>query len=145
MSKRTLSRRGSRGGGRGGRGEETHRSRGRGPRRAIYRHLRPDKATGFVTPRNFIPAGINFDLSSGRTILSGRCRPIGVPLNYEPPDRESWRIRSHRYPAAAVADARPRQQRRQIEGGRRGKKRKKKKGGKKNKKKPVKDSPYCPT
>lgn len=66
---------------RAGRG---HRSRGgdkrdggrgvRGPRRAIYRHLRPDKATEFVTPRNFIPAGINSDLSSANDLI---CRPIG--------------------------------------------------------------------
>lgn len=41
----------------------------RGPRRAIYRHLRPDKATEFVTPRNFIPTGINFDLSSANDLI----------------------------------------------------------------------------
>lgn len=56
-----------------GRGEQDReaidREGVRGPRRAIYRHLRPDKATEFVTPRNFIPAGINFDLSSANDLI----------------------------------------------------------------------------
>lgn len=40
-----------------------------GGRCAIYRHLRCDKTTEFVTPRNFIPAGINFDLSSANDLI----------------------------------------------------------------------------
>jgi len=79
MSERTLShgfewgRRGK-----GGRppigGERGRRGEGRGPCRAIYRHLRSDKATKFVTPRNFIPTGINFDLSSANDLI-GLYRP----------------------------------------------------------------------
>lgn len=52
------------------RGWEWHRSSAP----AIYRHLCPDKATEFVTPRNFIPRGNKF-----RPFVGGRsyrfCQP----------------------------------------------------------------------
>lgn len=67
-------------------GRSFGRSAGQSRALAIYRHLRSDKATEFVTPRNFIPRGINFDLSSAADLI-GSGAPASVSLNYEPADR----------------------------------------------------------